>query len=82
MAVERKSFLVDATYASADQRDRFLNAIDAKNIDLCRILALDLINCGNLLPGITSDQLSLPRGSTYGSAAHAVLDKQNVSGLA
>jgi hypothetical protein len=70
---------VDVVYASADQRDRFLNAIDAKDIDLCQILAVDLMNCGNALPGITCEQLGLPRGSTYGSGARAVLSMQKVS---
>jgi hypothetical protein len=63
----------DELYASADMRDRFLDALDAGDHVLCAILARDLINCGNPLPGMTCEQLGLAGGSTYGSAARSVL---------
>jgi hypothetical protein len=69
---------VDTIYASADQRDRFLNALDAEDIGLCRTLAADLMNCANALPGMTCEQLGLPPGSTYGCGARAVLNMKNL----
>ena len=65
---------MDLVYASAEQRDRFLNALDAGDLDLCHKLAADLMNCSNVLPGMTCQQLGLPSGSTYGSGARAVMD--------
>ncbi|HEX5957919.1 MAG TPA: hypothetical protein VFY92_04590 [Hyphomicrobiaceae bacterium] len=67
---------MDAVYASADQRDRFLNALDSQDMRLCQTLAADLTNCGNALPGMTCEQLGLPQGSTYGSAARTILGMQ------
>jgi hypothetical protein len=64
---------MDTVYASPDQRDRFLNALDAQDIALCRTLAADLMNCSNALPGMTCEQLGLAPGSTYGCAARTVL---------
>ena len=64
---------MDSYSASANQRDQFLNALDARDIDLCHRLAEDLKNCGNALPGVTCEQLGLPPGSTYGSAARTIL---------
>jgi hypothetical protein len=69
---------VDTFYAAADQRDRFLNALDAADIGLCQMLAADLMNCANALPGLTCKQLGLPPGSTYGSGARAVLHMNHV----
>jgi len=69
---------VDDVYASAKQRDRFLNALDAQDICLCQRLAADLINCGNALPGMTCKQLGLPPGSTYGSAARTVVSMREL----
>ena len=60
--------------APADLRDRFLNAIDAGDRALCEELALDLRECMNPLPGMIRDQLRLPVGSTYGSAARHFLE--------
>jgi hypothetical protein len=61
-------------YAPSELRDRFLNAIDAGDRALCEELALDLKECMNPLPGMTREQLRLPVGSTYGSAARHFLE--------
>lgn len=63
----------DALYAPAAVRDRFLDALDAGDRPLSTRLALNLTGCMNPLPGITCDELGLPAGSTYGSAARRVL---------
>jgi hypothetical protein len=63
----------DLMYAPAELRDRFLNAVDAQDDALCNRLAVDLKNCMNPLPGLTCQQLGLPAGSTYGSAARHIL---------
>lgn len=63
----------DATYAPADVRDRFLNALDANDRELCQRLAAELRSCMNPFPGIACGQLGLPIGSTYGSAARQIL---------
>ena len=68
--------LMDTFYAAADQRDRFLNALDAQDIELCRRLASDLSTCANALPGMTCEQLGLSPGSTYGCAARSILAKE------
>jgi hypothetical protein len=72
-ARRRGGYLMIAPYASPTIRDQFLTALDAHDRDLCTRLALNLIDCGNPLPGMTCDQLGLPIGSTYGSAARRVL---------
>jgi len=59
--------------ASPMLRDRFLHALDADDRALSTELAAGLTSCANLLPGMTCEMLGLPRGSTYGSAAHHVL---------
>jgi hypothetical protein len=64
----------DVVHAPSDLRDRFLNAIDAGDRALCEELALDLRECVNPLPGMTREQLRLPVGSTYGSAARHFLE--------
>ncbi|HXU66693.1 MAG TPA: hypothetical protein VN707_04990 [Casimicrobiaceae bacterium] len=64
---------MNAPYASAALRDRFLGAIDADDRALSTDLALGLTTCMNPLPGMTCAQLGLPMGSTYGSAARRVL---------
>ena len=61
----------DTNYASADLRDRFLNALDAEDRTLSQRLAADLSNCMNPLPGMACTQLGLPIGSTYGSGQRA-----------
>lgn len=66
--------VVDVIYAPTALRDRFLGALDAKDVSLCRRLAADLKNCKNPLPGMACAQLGLPSGSTYGSAARTILD--------
>jgi hypothetical protein len=65
---------MDIVYAAAEQRDQFLNALDARDLDLCRRLAADLIHCSNVLPGMICTQLGLPSGSTYGCGARTVLE--------
>ena len=62
-----------APYASPTVRDQFLGALDEDDLVLTTELALNLTNCINRLPGMTCDQLGLPIGSTYGSAARRVL---------
>jgi hypothetical protein len=64
---------MDLIYASGEQRDRFLDALDANDLALCARLASDLSCCMNLLPGMACEQLGLPVGSTYGSAARQIL---------
>ena len=64
-------------YASPQLRDQFLAALDADNQPLCAHLARDLAGCGNPLPGMICDQLGLPMGSTYGTAAACVLRRSS-----
>jgi hypothetical protein len=64
---------MNAPYAPAALRDRFLGALDADDRALSTELALGLTTCTNPLPGMTCQQLGLPIGSTYGSAAQRVL---------
>jgi hypothetical protein len=65
--------VMNAPYAAAALRDRFLGALDADDHTLSTELALGLTTCTNPLPGMTCQQLDLPMGSTYGSAAQRVL---------
>ena len=62
-----------ASYASPQLRDQFLAALDADDRVLLARLAVGMTGCMNALPGMTRDQLGLPIGSTYGSAARHVL---------
>jgi hypothetical protein len=62
-----------APYASAAMRDAFLIALDANDRALAIRLALNLTACTNPLPGMTCNELALPAGSTYGSAARCLL---------
>jgi hypothetical protein len=64
---------MNAPYATPAIRDRFLGALDADDRALSTELALNLTGCSNPLPGMTCDQLGLPKGSTYGAAATHVL---------
>jgi hypothetical protein len=64
---------LDRFYAPTELRDRFLNALDDNDRALCTQLAADLKTCMNPLPGVACEQLGLPIGSTYGSAARQVL---------
>jgi hypothetical protein len=68
-----------APYASAAIRDRFLGALDADDRTLSTELAHGLTCCNNPLPGMTCDQLGLPKGSTYGMAARHVLQLYSVT---
>ena len=63
----------DRMYAPADLRDRFLNALDESDPALSVLLARDLTNCMNPLPGMAREKLGLPERSTYGAAARYVL---------
>jgi len=60
-------------YASPTMRDQFLVALDTDDRALSTELALNLAGCLNPLPGMTCNQLGLPIGSTYGSAARHIL---------
>jgi hypothetical protein len=70
-----------AAYASPRLRDQFLIALETQDRALSSSLALNLIDCTNPLPGVTCDELGLPRGSTYGSAAQRVLSLNSVSSV-
>ena len=70
---------MNAAYAPAALRDRFLGALDEDDRALSTELALGLTTCMNPLPGMTCDELGLPIGSTYGSAARRVLLMYSVS---
>ena len=73
-SIEMNAERLDSVYAPADLRDQFLHALDAGDHALSRQLAQNLIQCMNPLPGITREELGLPIGSTYGTAARQVLD--------
>ena len=64
-----------ATYgrASPALRDRFLRALDADDYTLLRELAGELRGCIDMLPRRACMTLGLPRGSTYGTAADAIV---------
>lgn len=65
---------VDTQYASGAMRDAFLLALDGDDPLRSRSIARELATCGNPLPGLTCDQLDLPHGSTYGTAARRLLE--------
>ena len=65
---------VDRMYAPAQLRDRFLCALDGDDQSLRMRLAAELTMCMNPLPGLACEQLGLPPGSTYGSAARRILE--------
>lgn len=67
-----------APYASAKLRDQFLAALDADDRALFIELAVGLTESVNPLPGMVCEQLGLPIGSTYGSAAKRVLLQDTV----
>ena len=56
-------------------RDRFLAALDEPDDVTALRFALHLTTSRNPLPGLTCQQLGLPMGSSYGSAARYVLDR-------
>jgi hypothetical protein len=68
-------------YALPSERDRFLRALDQHDAELSAQLAIHLTGCNNPLPSSTCIELSLPIGSSYGSAARQVL-RTNESRLA
>jgi hypothetical protein len=59
-------------YTSPALRDRFIQSIDLGDWTRSGEFARDLLGSINPLPGLTCDQLALPRGSTYGAAAERV----------
>jgi hypothetical protein len=63
----------DTEYAVTAIRDQFLIALDNHDRDLVTRLALRLASCGNPLPTSTCRDLGIPAGSSYGSAARAIL---------
>jgi hypothetical protein len=65
--------LVTARYAPASIRDRFLASLDIGDWQTSTAMAVNLTACGNPLPTVTCNALSLPIGSTYGAAAKRVL---------
>jgi hypothetical protein len=67
------------SYAPGAIRDEFLGALDARDQARSARLALNLTTCTNPLPGMTCDQLGLPAGSTYASAARHVLSMHRQS---
>ena len=73
MIDERADGEMIASYASPNLRDQFLAALDADDRALFTRLAASLTGCSNPLPGMTCQQMGLPIGSTYGSAASHVL---------
>ena len=73
---------IDAQYAPAAARDKFLLALDGDDRQLPVLLAAGLATCANPLPSLTCRLLGLPFGSTYGSAARRVLERWPDSGFA
>ena len=73
---------IDAQYAPAATRDKFLLALDGEDRQLPVLLAAGLATCANPLPSLTCRLLGLPFGSTYGSAARRVLECWPDSGFA
>ena len=65
----------DSSFATPAIRDRFLAALDEPDDVSALRFALHLTASRNPLPGLTCQQLGLPRGSSYGSAARYVLDR-------
>jgi hypothetical protein len=63
---------VDRQYAHAHTRDRFLDALEARDGATLARLARDLTGCGNPLPSAICVELGLPPGSTYGTAARSI----------
>jgi hypothetical protein len=61
-------------YASPSMRDEFLRALDDSDHSRSVVLAKDLTQCAHPLPGLTCQQLDLPPGSTYATAAERVLE--------
>jgi hypothetical protein len=63
--------------ASPTLRDRFLNALDARDDALLQDLARHLQSCTNTLPSTTCVLLGLPEGSTYALGALTVIKRQS-----
>ena len=66
-------------YAPGGVRDAFLMALERNDQELSRRLAVTLTTCGNPLPGLACDQLQVPHGSTYGTAARLLLEREKVA---
>lgn len=54
-------------------RDAFLDALDGDERARTNRLARDLVDCIDVLPGLTRLSLGLPEGATYGAAARHIL---------
>ena len=66
-------------YAPAAVRDAFLLALERDDQELMVRLARTLTTCHNPFPGLACDQLALPHGSSYGSAARELLQRAETS---
>jgi hypothetical protein len=66
-------------YAPAAVRDAFLLALERDDQDLVVRLARTLTTCGNPFPGLACEQLALPHGSSYGTAARELLQRAETS---
>ena len=62
-------------YAPAAVRDAFLDALERNDRQLSARMAQELTSCGNPLPGMICDELNLPHGSSYGTAAQLILQR-------
>jgi hypothetical protein len=59
--------------ASPVLRDRFVTALDADDYATLHSLSNDLRRCTDVLPSAVCVTLGLPRGSTYATAAKAIV---------
>ena len=66
----------DRRRASPVLRDRFLNALEARDEPTLQAAARELVGCSNPMPTSTCDSLGLKAGSTYGEGADAVTKAQ------
>ena len=62
-------------YAPPAVRDAFLLALERDDHEQIVRLARALITCHNPFPGLACDQLALPHGSSYGTAARELLQR-------
>ena len=69
----------ESEYAPAAVRDAFLLALESDDRELATRLARSLTTCHNPFPGLACDQLALPHGSSYGTAAREILQRAEVS---
>ncbi|MFO1311038.1 MAG: hypothetical protein U1F41_03130 [Burkholderiales bacterium] len=64
----------EGSYAVGTLRDQFLAALERGDAAQSQRLASQLVESRHVLPGMVCDQIGVPRLSTYGFAAHAVLN--------